>query len=311
MILKFFSQIVLASTILQLFPVDVRDLEKQSSTYSIFDLSIAQDRSELIENIPVKKDSSRLGIATTAISALVLDRKSGAVLFEKNKEKPRAIGSITKLMTAYIFLQTNPDLDSSAMILQDDIRDGGIQHIPFSEEVSVRDLLYATLISSDNTATSALVRLSKISESDFVARMNETAAAIGMKETQFVDPTGLSSKNVSVVTDLARLLDHVANIDAIRDATQRSSHLIQAASGKTFFISSTDELLESFMNQPPYKILTAKTGFLPEAGYCLATIFSRNGKDELIVIVLGSQSDKGRFQDVKSLAAWVYDVYEW
>lgn len=310
MIFKLFSQIVLASTLLQLFPVDARDLESQTSTYSVFDLPVAQDR-VVAADAPVKKDASRLGIATTAVSALVVDRNTGAVLFEKNRQTPRAIGSITKLMTAYIFLQNNPDLESIAKIQNEDIRNGGIQHIPIGEEVKVRDLLFASLISSDNTATTALVRLSKMSESDFVTRMNETAAEIGMKETQFVDPTGLSSKNVSVVTDLAQLLNEVAKVEVIRDATQRSTHTVQSASGRMFSLSSTDELLESFVNQPPYKIIAAKTGFLPEAGYCLATLFSKDGKSELIVIVLGSQSDAGRFQDVKSLAAWAYDVYEW
>ncbi|MBI4713911.1 D-alanyl-D-alanine carboxypeptidase [Candidatus Uhrbacteria bacterium] len=320
MIFKLFTQVILASTLLQMFPVDARDLEKIATlpdsservvgTYSIFDLSTVETDS-VRKNAPVKKDGSRLGIITTAVSALVMDRNSGAILFEKNRQTPRAIGSITKLMTAYVFLKTNPDLDAPASLIQEDIRLGGIQHIPLLEVVTIRDLFYASLVSSDNSATSALVRLSGMSEGDFVAKMNETAASIGMQQTQFVDPTGLSSKNTSIVTDLARLLDEAAKIETIKDATQKSTHIVNSVSGKTFTFTSTDDLLQSFMNQPPYKIIAAKTGFLPEAGYCLATLFSRNGTDEILVIVLGSDSDSGRFQDVKSLAAWAYDAYEW
>jgi len=312
MIFKLFTQVFLASTLLQLFPIDARDLEQATtlSTYSVFDIPISQNSSTL-ENTPVKKDPSRLGIVTTAVSALVMDRKSGAILFEKNRQTPRAIGSITKLMTAYVFLQTNPDLSAKVSLLQTDVRLGGIQHIPTTEEITVHDLLYASLVSSDNSATSSLVRISGMSEGDFVAKMNETAAMIGMQQTQFVDATGLSSKNTSVVTDLARLLDSAAKIETIRDATQQSNHVVSSLSGKIFLLESTDDLLGSFMNKDPYKIISAKTGFLPEAGYCLATLFSRNGKDEILVIVLGSDSDAGRFQDVKSLAAWVYDAYEW
>ncbi|MBI2475317.1 D-alanyl-D-alanine carboxypeptidase [Candidatus Uhrbacteria bacterium] len=312
MIFKLFTQLFLASTLLQLFPVDARDLEQTTtpSTYSVFDIPISQNDS-VLENAPLKKDQSRLGIVTTAVSALVMDRKSGEILFEKNRQTPRAIGSITKLMTAYVFLQTNPDFNAKVSLFQTDVRLGGIQHIPINEEISIQDLLYASLVSSDNSATSALVRISGMSEGDFVAKMNETAALIGMQQTQFVDPAGLSPKNTSIVTDIARLLDEAAKIETIRNATQQPSHIVSSLSGKTFLLESTDDLLGSFINQNPYKIIAAKTGFLPEAGYCLATLFSRNGKDEILVIVLGSDSDAGRFQDVKSLAAWVYDAYEW
>jgi len=312
MIFKLFTQVFLASTLLQLFPVDARDIEQATtfSTYSVFDIPVSQNNSELA-NAPVKKDPTRLGIVTTAVSALMMDRNSGAILFEKNRQIPRAIGSITKLMTAYVFLQTSPNLNAKVSLLQTDVRLGGIQHIPIAEEITIQDLLYASLVSSDNSATSALVRISGMSEGDFVAKMNETAASIGMQQTQFVDPAGLSSKNTSIVTDIARLLDSAAKIETIRNATQQSTHVVSSLSGKMFLLESTDDLLGSFMNKDPYKIISAKTGFLPEAGYCLATLFSRNGNNEILVVVLGSDSDAGRFQDVKSLAAWAYDVYEW
>lgn len=321
MILKLFAQFVLASLMLQVFPVDARDLEanalqtdaqKSASTYTVF--TIPQPHLPMAPDVPQppkKKDPRRLGVVTSAVSAIVIDHASGAVLFEKNKETPRSIGSITKLMTAYVFLQGHPDLEEPAALESEDVRLGGIQHLRVGEQVRVRDLLYAALISSDNSAAAALVRLSRLSLGDFVAKMNETAAAIGMTHTQFVDSTGLSANNTSVVEDIARLLDAVSREPAITDATTHDTFSLVTAERKTYVLQSTDDLLGSFMNQSPYRIIVAKTGYLPEAGYCLGTLFSRNGKNEILVVVLGSDSDAGRFQDVKALAAWTYDAWEW
>jgi D-alanyl-D-alanine endopeptidase (penicillin-binding protein 7) len=322
MILKLFAQLALASTMLQLFPVDAHDLEvaaslplseaRPASTYSPITMPVAHlPVSKEMLPIPQKRDPRRLGIVTSAVSAIVIDRRSGAVLFEKNREAPRSIGSITKLMTAYVFLQTSPDLAAIVSLEPEDVRLGGIQHVKVGEPVSVRDLMYASLVSSDNSATAALVRLSKMPYGDFVAKMNETAAAIGMAKTQFVDPTGLSAKNTSVVMDVARLIDQTSTYEIIRDATTHATFVLTSSSGATYTLENTNDLLSSFVNRDPYQIVTAKTGYLPEAGYCLGAIFSREGDNEIIVVVLGAESDAGRFQDVKSLAVWTYDVYGW
>ncbi len=322
MILKLFSQLVLASTMLQLFPVDAHDLEvaislplsqaRAASTYTPITMPASHlPVSKDVLPVPIKRDPRRLGVVTTSVSAIVMDRRTGAVLFEKNRQAPRSIGSITKLMTAYVFLQTTPDLDAIVSLETQDVRLGGIQHVKVAEPVRVRDLLYASLVSSDNSATAALVRLSKMPSGDFVAKMNETAALMGMTQTQFVDPTGLSAKNTSVVMDIARLIDQASTHKIIRDATTHPTFQLNTQSGSAYTLENTNDLLTSFVNRDPYQIVTAKTGYLPEAGYCLGALFSREGGDEIIVVALGAESDVGRFQDVKSLAVWIYDVYEW
>ncbi len=321
MIFKLFTHVILTTALLQLFPVDARDLERSiltpptpqvSAAYTVFTLPQAHlPMAKDAPQVPTKKDPTRLGVATSAVSAIVIDRKTGAVLFEKNREAPRSIGSITKLMTALVFLQSNPDLSASASIESGDVRLGGVQHIRTNDEVTVRDLLYASLVSSDNSATASLMRLSHLTSGDFVAKMNEMAATIGMQQTQFVDPTGLSAKNVSVVSDLAKLLDYAASNETIRDATEHATFTIHGASGTTYALESTDQLLGTFVNQNPYHIVAAKTGYLPEAGYCLGTLFSDAQGHEIIAVVLGSDTEPGRFQDVKSMAVWAYDVYQW
>ncbi|TAL49990.1 D-alanyl-D-alanine carboxypeptidase [Patescibacteria group bacterium] len=322
MIIKLFTQLILASTILQFFPADAGELEPRVTfpeapvrsfdlfeTYDIIShrLPEAPDRSR----VPVKLISASMGVVTNAQSAIVVDRASQEVLFEKNVAQPRAIGSITKLMTAYVFLQGNPDLDAPATLTSEDLRYGAELHLSIGETVTVRDLLKASLVGSDNSSTAALARLSGMSEGDFIARMNEVAAEFGMQQTTFDDTTGLSSKNVSVVSDLAMMFDKILENETITQITQLSSVTITGNSGRTYLVESTDELLGTFVDQQPYDIVGGKTGYLPEAGYCLGTLFSHENGGEIIVVVLGSETKEGRFQDVKSLAVWAYKTFDW
>lgn len=323
MIFRLIAQIMLSTVFLHLLPYDGEVMEKLATDAQDFDRtlfaveeSLNSDEPHLPEALsvpapPVRVHPTSVGVVTTAVSAFVLDRATRTPLFEKNIDEPRSIGSITKLMTAYIFLETNPNLDALVTIDVKDVRLGGTQHLTVGDPVTIRDLLKASLVGSDNSATAALARLSSMNEGDFVARMNEAAAEIGMERTTFADTTGLSQDNRSIVSDLALMLDHILQNETIRTITQQPFITIASTSGALYTVESTDDLLHSFLNQPPYAIVGGKTGYLPEAGYCLGTIFSEDGGHEIIVVVLGSETDQSRFQDVKSLAAWTYKVYDW
>lgn len=322
MIVKLFTQLILAGALLQFFPADAGELAARATFVQTpmraFDLlegyeaiSARLPESDLRVQPPVKRIATSMGVVIGARSAIVVDRASGEVLFEKNVGEPRAIGSITKLMTAYVFLQTDPDLDAPATLTPEDIRLGAALHLGVGETVTVRDLLLASLVGSDNSSTAALVRLAGMPPGDFVARMNETAAEFGMRATTFDDAAGLSSKNISVVSDLVLLFDRVLQNETIAQMTQLTRAMITGSSGRTYVVESTDELLGTFVDQPPYDIIGGKTGFLPEAGYCLGTIFAREGAGKIIVVVLGSETKEGRFQDVKSLAVWAYKTFGW
>jgi serine-type D-Ala-D-Ala endopeptidase (penicillin-binding protein 7) len=323
MMFRVLAQLILATTLLQLFPADNGVVEQYATLPESTDRTVMVVQEaiatldpalfgvEKIELSPTKIDVTSVGVLTSAVSALVMDRRTGEVLYEKNSDQARSIGSITKLMTAYVFLKGNPDLDARAAIVSDDLRYGGIQHIGLNDEVAVRNLLYASLVGSDNSATAALARLSGLPLGDFIARMNEAAAEFGMQQTSFADTTGLSSDNRAIAPDIAKMLDHVLDHEVIADATQQPSISFVGSSGRGYYIESTDELLYSYLNEDPYAIVGAKTGFLPEAGYCLGTIFSEGDRNEIIVVALGSETKQGRFQDVKSLAAWTYKVFEW
>ncbi len=317
--LKVLSHVVVASAMLQMFPADMLDVEQRAldadrteSVYTIASLPKAQlPIASSVEQPPTKRNPNRLGVITSAVSAVVVDQATGEILLAKNIDEPRSIGSITKLMTAHVFLKDNPDLEQVVSLRSEDLRFGGIQHLSLSDTFTLRDILQASLIASDNTATAALVRLSGHSLGDFVAKMNEEAAQIGMQQTTFADATGLSSKNQSVVLDVSVLLNAVVQNETIAQITQTAQTTITGDSGRRYTLTSTDELLSSFINRSPYQIEVAKTGFLPEAGYCLGSLFSFEDDHEIMVVVLGSQTKAGRFTDVKALAEWTYDAYEW
>lgn len=322
MLIRLLSQLALATTLLQLYPADAGVVERYATLpvsemrpVGVYDaLSLMNRRLPVApdaDRAPTKVEPTSVGVVTSAVSATVVDRSTGMVLYEKNGDEPRSIGSISKLMTAYVFLRGNPDLDAPAVIVPEDVRSGGVQHVSVNDTVTVRDLLRASLVGSDNSATAALVRISGMREGDFVGRMNEMAAEIGMRATTFLDPTGLSPDNRAIVSDVARLLDAALSVDVIRETTQMSSASFVGASGRVYSIRTTDDLLGSFLNQAPYAVVGGKTGYLPEAGYCLGSLVSENGGHEIMVVVLGSETIAGRFQDVKALAAWAYKAYEW
>lgn len=326
MMYRFLVQTVLSLGLLQAFPADAGVVERHASLptapdrVAVASPGVYEAQALLARPLPqaadvgpgpVKVDRTSVGVETSAVAAIVVDRSTGKVLFEKNGDTPRSIGSISKLMATMVYLQGKPDLDADAAIEAEDVRQGGVQHLAVGDTVKVRDLLEAALIGSDNTAVYALVRLSGLSIGDFVARMNETAAEMGLRATTFIDPAGLSPDNRSIAPDLATMVDHALKQETIRTITAMPEAKITGASGRTYTVESTNELLTSFMNQPPYKIVGGKTGYLPEAGYCFGAVFSEKDGHELTVVVLGSDSKQGRFQDAKALAAWAYKVFDW
>jgi D-alanyl-D-alanine carboxypeptidase/D-alanyl-D-alanine endopeptidase (penicillin-binding protein 7) len=311
----------LTTTLLQAVPTDGKTLETlaglpTSDARSALTIALqtvrAATRFPVASDIaPTQIDEMSLGIVTSAQSVLVFDRASGKVLFEKDPSAVRAIGSITKLMTALVFLETSPVLAAQAALEEMDVREGGKLYLTLNDAVTIEDILSASLIGSDNSATMALVRLSGMDEVSFVARMNALAGELEMIDTQFEEPTGLSPHNRSTAYDLTHLLSRALSDERIRTMTTTPQVSITQASGRVAIIDSTDALLETFVNQDPFTMLGGKTGYLPEAGYCIALGVQKAGEGEVFVVLLGSDSSTTRVQEVKGLVDWVYRVWDW
>lgn len=317
---RLIAQIVLATLVTHVIPVDAANLEWQAGIpvpqdalgAPLFTIAsratfpVAEDRV-----LPPKKTNlNSYGVVTAAQSVVVMDVNSGSVLFQKAPDDVRAIGSITKLMTALVFLDTNPNLDETVTILEEDFVGGGRVYLNYRDGVSLHDVLGASIVGSDNTATSALQRLSGMSLDAFVAAMNAKAAELGMTSSRFADVSGVGSENVSTARDLFLLLAAAKASGTLQAFMTSSAITVVHASGLAVTVDSTDILLDTFLNERPYEITGGKTGFIPEAGYCFITSIKK-GDGEVFVAVLGSSSKLERFADARALASWAFSTFTW
>jgi len=140
--------------------------------------------------------------------------------------------------------------------------------------------------------------------------MNAKANEIGMKKTYFIDPVGLHSANTSTAYDITLLLREALGNELIAEATSTYSYSFASDSSFTYNLINTNELLTSFVNQGEYDLIGGKTGYLDEAGYCLAVEVENDG-NSVLVVVLGSSSKPARFQEVKGLAYWSFLSFQW
>jgi D-alanyl-D-alanine endopeptidase (penicillin-binding protein 7) len=223
--------------------------------------------------------------------AIVVDPRTGEVLYEKNAGSSVPIASLTKLMTALVFLEQKPDLDRKVEVTRAEITGAGRTRLRNREHVRLGDLLHMSLMCSDNCATRVLVRESGLSLEDFLARMNRKGIQLGLTHSRFVETTGLDERNVSTAADVARLMQAASAEPLIRDISTTRSYSFRS-DRLPHAVYNTNRLLYS-----RYEILGGKTGFISEAGYCFATWLRDQGRD-LIAVVLGAPTNATRFADV-------------
>lgn len=260
---------------------------------------------------PQKRDPQRLGIATTADASAIVDLKTGAFLFGKSADEPMAIASLTKLMTVLVVMDHSPKLSMPVTIRKTDIRVGGIEQVSVGDVVTFNDALHLTLISSSNTAAAALAHSIGMSDEEFAAAMNAKAKEMGMKNSTFVEPTGLNAKNKASAKDVAILVRTALANEMISKIVLMPEYQFETAAGRTRAVRSTDELLDSFLSRDPYTFMGGKTGYLEEAGYCFAAAAKNKDGNGVVAVVLGAPSKEQRFNEVKQLIYWTFDAYEW
>ncbi len=204
------------------------------------------------------------------------------------------LASLTKLMTAMVFLEQKPDLDRMVEVTPVEITGGGHTHLRKGDQVALGDLLHMSLMCSDNVATRVIARESGLSGDEFVARMNRKAIELGLTGSRFVEFTGLDERNVSSASDIARLLHAAAHEPLIQEITTTKSYEF-STERRAHAIHNTNRLLYG-----RYDVLGGKTGFISEAGYCFATWIRSQGRD-LIAVVLGAPTGATRFADAVRL----------
>ncbi|CAB3712810.1 hypothetical protein LMG3458_03335 [Achromobacter deleyi] len=231
--------------------------------------------------------------ALRSSTAYVQDLATSTVIFAKNENVVRPIASISKLMTAVVVVDANQPMDEMLEITDEDV--DGLKHttsrLRVGTKLSRGDMLHLALMSSENRAANALGRHYPGGLPAFVTAMNAKAQSLGMTSTHFIEPTGLSSNNVSSPHDLARLL---------RAASQRP--LIHRYSTDTEYDVEINNRTQTFRNtnllvrKPDWDIKVSKTGYINEAGECLVMLARINGRD-LAIVLLDSQGKLSRIGD--------------
>lgn len=259
------------------------------------------------------RPDATLAPAITAPSAIAIDASSGAVLYAQAADERRPIGSITKLMTALVFLDTDPDLNAFVTLTAQDHRPGATSHFRTGERVLLADLLGAALIASDNDAAVALARSTGLREEQFVEAMNAKARLLGLRSTVFTDPTGLDRGNVSTAREAVALLQAARSRHALELLLGKSSGtaVATAAAGKKVTEREVRYLTTNQLVGGPYQIRVGKTGYIDESRYCLVLLSADPAGREVYGAILGSATLDDRFRDMKTVLDWVYQSYLW
>jgi len=238
-----------------------------------------------------------------AAAAIIYNPETNEILWEENAQTQRSIASITKMMTATVFLENNPDLSEEVTVARGDVFQASTTHLHANDKVTADDLLHLLLIASDNAAARALARVSPYGTEGFVPRMNEKAAELGLENTHYADPSGLLSDNVSSAYDMARLITHISGDERIASIMRMPEYTVytKALRPRPITFHSTNHLL----GRADVDVRAGKTGFISKAGYCLATLLRLPQGPDVAVVVLGARSNAGRFMETQNLFNWL------
>jgi D-alanyl-D-alanine endopeptidase (penicillin-binding protein 7) len=236
-----------------------------------------------------------------AEAAIIYNPETGEVLWENHSHDQRSMASITKVMTALVFLESNTPLSTMIKVQRSDVLAASTTYLRNGFELPAEDLLNLLLVGSDNAAARALARSSVIGYDAFILRMNQKAKELGLESTSYVEPSGLSSENVSSAYDLARLIAYAAadeRIGAIMRKTSFSTHY----GNRSITANSTNHLVRS----GDIDVVGGKTGYIGRSGYCLATLLKlpQSGQ-QVAFVVLGAKTNASRFWETRHLFNWM------
>lgn len=264
-------------------------------------------------HLPVNDDKQILiaeAPEVEARSVAVLTDDGNVWLTSKDAARTQPIASITKLMTALVFLEHNPGWDEIYTIERADIVAGGRINFFWGEQMKIRDLFNASLIGSDNGATLSLARSTGLSDEEFIVAMNKRAKQLGLMQTEFADAVGLDNRNLSNAKDVARLAQAALNQADIAATTGKSAYSFDTVQGKNKMIESTDWLLDGDLPDS-IEAIGGKTGYTEEAGYCFVGRFKDASGRSIIAVVLDSGGINERFQQASILARWAFTYCQW
>lgn len=233
--------------------------------------------------------------------ALVVDQETDQVLFSKNPEAVLPIASITKLMTALVVIEALQPNDDVLTITQDDVdtEKGSRSRLVVGSQLTRGEMLHLALMASENRAANALGRHYPGGMPAFVAAMNRKATELGMRDTRYVEPTGLSARNQSSAHDLALLVKAAYAHPILRELSTSQEATVAVGSRQLEFHNTN-----GLVRNPTWEIGLQKTGYIAEAGRCLVMQAQLAGR-KLIMVLLDSAGRYSRIGDAERIRKWL------
>ena len=277
-----------------------RELTKEAKVLA--EKSLPQVKLNEINPLPV--DESPKPVETKAKSAAILDLKTNKVLFQKNIQEISSVASITKLMTAVVLIENFDLTETVSVSYQSAYPIGSKMHLYPGEQIKASELVQGMLIASANDAAKALEE--HFGKDAVVKKMNQKAEFLDLKNTHFVEASGLDPENKSSAADLIILSRYALTIPQIEQAVRAKEYTAVSVDGSLqHLIHTTNRLLK---NDPD--IFGVKTGYIEEAGSCLIAGAGREGH-EIISVVLGIDDYNQRFSESRALLDWAFANFRW
>jgi D-alanyl-D-alanine endopeptidase (penicillin-binding protein 7) len=244
------------------------------------------------------KDSLHL----TASAALVVDPDKGEVLYRKNDEAVLPIASLTKLMMALVISEAELPMDEAITITQDDVDEErhSRSRLRVGTVLTRNEALHIALMSSENRAAHALGRTFPAGIDNFVRAMNRKAKVLGMANTTYVEPTGLSNRNQSTAHDLALLVAAASRKPLLAEYSTTRQHQLAMGKGRILQYNNSNRLIKN----PRWEITLQKTGYIVEAGWCMVLRTRVSGRN-LVMVLLDSGGSISRAGDAERMKRWV------
>lgn len=240
-------------------------------------------------------------LAVQSGSVLVIEQGGGNALYQKNADVVVPIASITKLMTAMVVLDSTPNLQGPIAISDEDVDllRGSRSRLQVGAVITRETALLLALMSSENRAANALARHYPGGKDAFLVAMNIKAQSLGMRDTRFEDPTGLTSTNVSTAHDLAKMVVAAHHYPLIREFSTTSDATVEVR-GRTLDYHNTNQLVKS----STWEIGLSKTGYIHEAGKCLV-MQARLADKPVVIVLLDSAGKLTRIGDANRIKRWM------
>ncbi len=246
----------------------------------------------------------------TAVSALVVDPLSEGVLYEKAADERIIMASLTKLVTGitaaddYPFWAATSTLDKGAGV-------EGRRFFLQGDNISLRDLLFGSLVGSSNRATYALAdQIKPSSSASFPAKMRLKLQDLGLSRVQIGDAAGLSVDNKATAREIMTMYSKALERPIVKEALGTPLFVVETEDGSKRAVESTNALHEEVQHVFS-KIGPSKTGYLPESGFHFITEVENENGNKLWVLVLGSSEHLSRFTEARDLASWAFDNHTW